>query len=88
MRPRTTDFWDDPLPLPYEHWVARRKARVVIAILNNEITLADAAQRYGLTKGEFLSWLTAYEKYGVAGLRVTRTQIYGDLRREVPSGAG
>lgn len=81
MPPRTADLRDDPLPLPDKYWVARRKARVVIAILNNELSLSDATKRYRLTEGEFQSWLTAYEKYGVAGLRVTRTQIYNDLRR-------
>lgn len=80
MPPRNADLNHDPLPAPGVHWVPRRKARVVTAVLDGEITIADACLRYRLSDDEFQSWLTAYERYGAPGLRVTRCQIYRDLR--------
>ena len=70
--------------LPSENtrrWVVRRKATVVRAVRSGLITLEDACRRYTLSVEEYLSWERAIEKYGLPGLRVTRTQEY----RAVPS---
>jgi hypothetical protein len=64
------------LPLPGQHWVARRKARLVAAVLDGELTRLEVCQRYQLTLEEFQSWVTAYERYGVPGLRATHLGIY------------
>jgi hypothetical protein len=42
------------------------------------ITLEEACCRYALSVEEFLRWQQAIESHGVAGLRVTRLQIYRD----------
>src|SRR6202049_3323839 len=67
------------LPSPdTKRWVARRKAVVVDAVRSGAISLEEACRRYELSVEEFLAWRRALEAHGVAGLRVTRLQIYRD----------
>ena len=67
------------LPPPdTKRWVARRKAVVVDAVRNGAISIEEACRRYELSVEEFLAWQRAIESHGVAGLRVTRLQIYRD----------
>ena len=70
-----------PMDLPppdTKRWVARRKAVVVNAVRNGAISLEEVCRRYELSVEEFLAWQRAIETHGVAGLRVTRLQIYRD----------
>ena len=70
---------EDLLPAPdTKRWVARRKAVIVDAVRNGALTLEEACQRYKLSTEEFHSWQKAIDAHGVAGLRVTRLQIYRD----------
>ena len=63
------------LPSPdTKRWVARRKAAVVDAVRYGVLTLDDACARYALTVEEFLSWQSAVDQYGLAGLRITHAQ--------------
>jgi hypothetical protein len=72
----------DDLPFTdTKRWVAGRKAAVVNAVHSGAIGLEEACRRYELSAEEFLSWERGIEAHGVAGLRVTRLQIY----RDVPS---
>ena len=67
----------DNLPSPNTtRWVTRRKAAVVSAVRNGEITIEEALRRYQLSGEEFLSWQRAFEAHGLAGLRATRVQQY------------
>lgn len=67
------------LPPPdTKRWVARRKAVVVNAVRSGAISLEEVCRRYELSVEEFLAWQRAIETHGVAGLRVTRLQIYRD----------
>ena len=65
-------------PVDTKRWVARRKAVVVDAVRQGFITLEEACRRYRLSVEEFHAWQRAIEAHGVAGLRVTRLQIYRD----------
>ena len=65
-------------PQDTKRWVARRKAVVVDAVRSGAISLEEACRRYELSVEEFLAWQRAIEAHGVAGLRVTRLQIYRD----------
>ncbi len=38
--------------------------------------MEEACARYGLTVEEYLSWQTAVDGHGLAGLRTTRIQQY------------
>jgi Protein of unknown function (DUF1153) len=71
--------FDDLLPSPdTKRWVARRKAVVVNAVRHGAISLEEACRRYRLSAEEFQTWERAIATHGVAGLRVTRLQIYRD----------
>jgi transposase-like protein len=63
-------------PTNTRRWVVRRKAAVVAAVQNGEITLEEACRRYQLSEEEFHSWQRAYQAHGLAGLRATRVQQY------------
>jgi Protein of unknown function (DUF1153) len=67
------------LPPPNtKRWVARRKAVVVDAVRSGALSLQEACRRYELSVEEFRAWQQAIDSHGVAGLRVTRLQIYRD----------
>jgi hypothetical protein len=74
------------LPPPdTKRWVARRKAVVVDAVRNGAISLDEACRRYELSVEEFRAWQRAIDSHGVAGLRVTRLQIYRDTPPTKPA---
>ncbi|MGH7024501.1 MAG: DUF1153 domain-containing protein [Caulobacteraceae bacterium] len=58
-------------PANTRRWVIRRKAEVVSAVRGGLLTLQEALDRYGLTEEEFDSWLGAFDRHGMAGLRTT-----------------
>ena len=67
------------LPAPdTKRWVARRKAVIVNAVRDGALSLEEALRRYQLSIEEFYAWQRAIDAHGVAGLRVTRLQIYRD----------
>jgi uncharacterized protein DUF1153 len=72
-------------PSDTKRWVARRKAVIVDAVRGGALTLDEACHRYGISVEEFLAWQRAIEAHGVAGLRVTRLQIYRDPPPTRPS---
>lgn len=78
--------WES-LPHPNtKRWVVRRKAAVVTAVRSGAITMEEACGVYQLSQEEFISWERAFESYGLAGLRTTRTQQYRRSRhRASPS---
>jgi hypothetical protein len=66
-------------PADTKRWVARRKAAVVTAVRSGAISLEEACRRYHLSEEEFLAWERGIDAHGVAGLRITRLQIYRDF---------
>ena len=75
------DISSNPPDLPApdtKRWVARRKAAIVNAVRSGEMNIEDACRYYKLSTEEFAAWERAIEAHGVAGLRVTRLQIYRD----------
>jgi hypothetical protein len=71
----------DTLPAPgTRRWVVRRKAAVVAAVRRGDMTLQEACARYQLSEEEFHLWERAFDANGVPGLRVTRIQIYKEVR--------
>ena len=57
---------------PPTHWVARRKAAVVLAVRMGLISLSDACDRYRLCVDEFANWEVAFDNQGIAGLLAKR----------------
>ena len=79
MDDKDADFGEPILPAPdTKRWVARRKAVIVNAVRDGALSLDEACQRYQLSVEEFHAWQKAIDAQGVAGLRVTRLQIYRD----------
>jgi hypothetical protein len=65
------------LPLPdTKRWVIRRKAAVVAAVRGGLLSLEEAGTRYAMSPDEILSWQHCVDRFGIAGLRTTRTQFY------------
>jgi hypothetical protein len=65
------------LPQPgTKRWVIRRKAEVIAAVRGGLLSFEEASGRYMLTVDELLSWQSAMDRYGLAGLRTTRIQQY------------
>jgi hypothetical protein len=65
------------LPQPStKRWVIRRKAEVIAAVRGGLLSFEEASSRYMLTVDELLSWQSAMDQYGLAGLRTTRIQQY------------
>lgn len=67
---------EDLPPANTKRWVIRRKAEVVAAVRGGLLSLNEACERYMITVEEFLSWQSALERHGMAGLRTTRIQDY------------
>lgn len=57
-------------------WVVRRKAEVVAAVRGGLLSLDEACSRYALSSDEILSWQDGIDRFGLAGLRTTRSQFY------------
>src|SRR6516225_5768378 len=74
--PRASAAKIDLPPPGTKRWVARRKAAVVTAVRSGAISLEEACRRYHLSEEEFHAWERGIEAHGVAGLRITRLQIY------------
>lgn len=65
------------LPLPdTKRWVIRRKAEIIAAIRGGLLTFEEACGRYDLSPAEIQSWQHCIDRFGVAGLRTTWTQVY------------
>jgi hypothetical protein len=68
------------LPSPdTKRWVIRRKAEVVAAVRGGLLSLEQACSRYALNFEEFQAWEHYIDRFGVKGLRTTRTQFYLDF---------
>jgi hypothetical protein len=76
--PRSDPISVDLPPPGTKRWVARRKAAVVAAVRSGAIGLDEACRRFELSEEEFHAWERGIESYGVAGLRITRLQVYRD----------
>jgi hypothetical protein len=76
-------------PTMATRWSPRRKAEVVLAARNGNISREEAYRRYLLSPEELAAWEAALDRSGIPGLRSTRQQSYrlallgkGAARRE------
>jgi transposase-like protein len=58
-------------------WTPQRKAAVVLAVQHGRLEAVAACRLYGVTDSELFGWMLAYQRYGVEGLKVTKTQRIG-----------
>ena len=66
-------------PKTTTRWVARRKAKVVAAVVCGLISADEACTTYDLTVDELDGWIEAVKNHGPAALRVTSLQKYRQL---------
>lgn len=65
------------LPAPgTQRWVVRRKAAIVEAVKDGQLSVEEACRTYGLSAEEFQSWQRLVERHGTRGLRTTRLKEY------------
>ena len=57
-------------------WVASRKAAVVRGVVYGLIAQEEALKRYGLSRDEFIEWLSAVSEHGEAALKTTYLKRY------------
>ncbi len=57
-------------PADTKRWSSRRKAAVVVATRSGVITREEACRRYLLSEEELAAWESAFDRSGIAGLRI------------------
>jgi transposase-like protein len=57
-------------------WTPKRKAVIVVALAEEQITAAEAKDQYNISDEELASWVRDYGSQGIKGLRVTRSRRY------------
>ncbi len=68
----------EELPKPGERWTAYRKATVVAALHGELVSMDEMIEVYGLTIEELSSWQRGFDRFGMAGLRMTYSQKIRD----------
>ena len=65
---------DKPIPEtePIERWTAQRKAAIILEVLKGQISVPEAARKYGFTQGEYRKWADEYHQAGVEALKTNR----------------
>jgi transposase-like protein len=82
-----------PEPEPIERWTAQRKAAIIVEVMKGQISVPEAARKYGFTQNEYRRWADEYHRAGVEALKVnakirtrsTRPRSSGCARRSVSS---
>lgn len=72
---RQLTFADLPLANT-KRWVIRRKAEIVAAVRGGLLSPDEACSRYALNPDELLSWQNCIDRFGLPGLRTTRSQFH------------
>lgn len=63
-------------PGEIRRWVASRKLAVVRGVVYGLISQDDALRRYGLSREEFMEWVTAVTEHGEEALKATALQKF------------
>jgi transposase-like protein len=68
--------WAKLPPQDTKRWVPRRKAEVIAAVQGGLISMSDACMRYAISNDEFCTWVRAYERFGLSGLRARQARLH------------
>lgn len=63
-------------PAETRRWVASRKLAVVRGVVYGLIAQDEALERYGLSREEFMEWVTAVTEHGEEALKTTALQKF------------
>lgn len=69
-------------PANTSRWSCRRKAAVILGIRAGILGRQHACAQYEISPEELAAWETAFDRYGIPGLRATRQQIYRNTALE------
>jgi transposase len=72
-----------PEPEKFERWTAQRKAAIILEVLKGQISVPEAARKYGFTQGEYRKWADEFVRGGVDALKVNRKGLDANRRAEV-----
>lgn len=70
-------------PEKFERWTAQRKAAIILEVLKGQISVPEAARRYGFTQGEYRKWADEFMRGGIDALKVNRKGLEAEHRSEV-----
>jgi len=61
-----------PEPAPIERWTAQRKVAIIVEVMKGQISVPEAARKYGFTQNEYRRWSDEYHRAGIEALKVNR----------------
>jgi transposase-like protein len=67
----------------FERWTAQRKATLILEVLKGQISVLEAARKYGFTQGEYRKWADEFMRGGIDALKVNRKGLDAEHRSEV-----
>jgi len=70
-------------PEKFERWTAQRKVAIILEVLKGQISVPEAARRYGFTQGEYRKWADEFMRGGTDALKVNRKGLDAEHRAEV-----
>jgi transposase-like protein len=70
-------------PEPIERWTAQRKASIILDVLKGQISVPEAARKYGFTQGDYRKWTDEFMRGGIEALKVNRKDLDSEHRSEV-----
>lgn len=70
------------------YWTAKRKAKLLLAIQGELMSISEAFERYAMTADEIIAWRRDFYPHGINGLRATRLQEYRPPNPDARTGAG
>jgi len=67
-----------------ERWTAQRKATIILEVLKGQISVPEAARKYGFMQGEYREWADEYHQADVEALKTKIGQLVMDdeIRQE------
>ncbi len=68
---------------PFGRWTAQRKAAIILEILKGQLSVPEAACKYGFTQGEYRKWADEFMRGGIDALKVNRKGLDAEHRSEV-----
>ena len=72
-----------PPPEEIERWTAQRKAAIILEVLKGQISVPEAARKYGFTQNEYRAWAEEYHRAGVEALKTNRKDQDAKYRAEI-----
>jgi len=67
----------------FDRWTAQRKAALILEVLKGQISVPEAARRYGFTQGEYRKWAEDYHRGGIEALKTNRKDQEAKNRAEI-----